>query len=154
MSIFNDMIERLLEVFMDDFSLFGDSFKDCPRNLEKVLVHCKDNNLILNWEKCHFMVTQGIVLGHIVSVEGIQVDNAKINLIANMLVSKTIKKVWSFLGHASFYKRFIKYVSVISCPLCNLLAKDAPFDWILACQEAFDKLKEMLTTAPIVQPPD
>ena len=67
MGIFSDMIEIILEIFMDDFSVFGDSFKGCLENLRKVLERCQEKNLVLNWEKCHFIVTQGIVLGHIVS---------------------------------------------------------------------------------------
>lgn len=67
LNIFSDMVERFLEVFMDDFSVFGDSFDDCLSKLQKVLIRCKEKNLVLNWEKCHFMVTHGIVLGHIVS---------------------------------------------------------------------------------------
>jgi len=71
LSIFSDMVECFLEIFMDDFSIFGDSFDDCLTNLEKVLSRCEEKNLVLNWEKCHFMVTNGIVLGHIVSSKGI-----------------------------------------------------------------------------------
>ncbi|KAG5532462.1 hypothetical protein RHGRI_026932 [Rhododendron griersonianum] len=67
MGIFSDMIEKIVEVFMDDFSVFGDSFEACLENLERVLARCEEKNLVLNWEKCHFMVTNGIVLGHIVS---------------------------------------------------------------------------------------
>ena len=67
MGIFCDMIELILEIFMDDFSVFGDSYEGCLENLRKVLERCQEKNLMLNWEKCHFMVTQGIVLGHIVS---------------------------------------------------------------------------------------
>jgi hypothetical protein len=67
LNIFSDMVECFLEIFMDDFSVFGDSFDDCLTNLEKVLNRCEEKNLVLNWEICHFMVTNGIVLGHIVS---------------------------------------------------------------------------------------
>ena len=67
MGIFSDMIELILDIFMDDFSVFGDSYEGCLENLWKVLERCQEKNLVLNWEKCHFMVTQGIVLGHIVS---------------------------------------------------------------------------------------
>jgi len=62
LSIFSDMVECFHEIFMDDFSVFGDSFDDCLTNLAKVLSRCEDKNLVLNWEKCHFMVTNGIVL--------------------------------------------------------------------------------------------
>ncbi|GKC15915.1 reverse transcriptase domain-containing protein, partial [Tanacetum coccineum] len=67
MSIFHDMIEETMEVFMDDFSVFGDSFSSCLSHLDKMLKRCEDTNLVLNWEKCHFMVKEGIVLGHKIS---------------------------------------------------------------------------------------
>ena len=78
MLIFSDMVEKSIEIFMDDFSVVGGSFGDCLANLELVLKRCKESNLVLNWEKCHFMVKEGIVLGHRVSGNGIEVDNAKI----------------------------------------------------------------------------
>ena len=74
-SIFSDMVEIFLEVFMDDLSVFGDSFDDCLNNLKLVLARCEEKGLVLNWEKCHFMVTLGIVLGHVVSSRGIEVDD-------------------------------------------------------------------------------
>uniref|UniRef100_A0A2N9GXZ8 Reverse transcriptase domain-containing protein n=1 Tax=Fagus sylvatica TaxID=28930 RepID=A0A2N9GXZ8_FAGSY len=154
LSLFSDMVELFLEVFMDDFSVFGDSFDDCLSNLQKVLIRCEEKNLVLNWEKCHFMVSKGIVLGHIVSSQGIEVDKSKIELISKLPTPKTVKDIRSFLGHAGFYRRFIKDFSVISRPLCNLLSKDTPFEWTEACQEAFEKLKGTLTSAPIMQPPD
>ena len=100
------------------------------------------------------MVTQGIVLGHIVSSEGIAVDKAKIDLISKLPTPKSVRDVRSFLGHAGFYRRFIKDFSAISRPLCQLLVKDTPFVWSDACEGAFDTLKRSLTTPPIVQPPD
>lgn len=87
------------------------------------------------------MVTQEIVLGHIVSVEGIQVDSAKIDLISNLLVPETVKEVKLFLGHTGFYRRLIRDFRAISRPLRNLLVKDVPFKWTSTCQEYFDKLK-------------
>ncbi|KAI5347496.1 hypothetical protein L3X38_015375 [Prunus dulcis] len=151
-SIFSDMVEKYLEVFMDDITVFGDSFYDCLSNLENVLIRCKEKILVLNWEKCQFMVTSGIVLGHIVSHKGIEVDKSKIDLIANLPIPKTIKEIRSFLGHAGFYWRFIQNFSAIARPLNNLLEKDAKFDWNYACQEAFEKLIKMLTSTPVMQP--
>ena len=100
------------------------------------------------------MVRQGIVLGHIVSSKGMEVDKSKIDLISNLPIPKTIRDFRSFLGHVGFYKRLVKDFSAISSPLCNLLFKDAQFEWIKICDEAFTKLKGMLTSAPIMQPPD
>ena len=82
---------------MDDFSAFGDSYEGCLENLRGVLERCQEKNLVLNWEKCHFMVTQGILLGHIVSREGIEVDKAKVELISNLPTSKCVKDIRSFL---------------------------------------------------------
>jgi hypothetical protein len=78
------MVECHLEVFMDDFFVFGSSFKECLHHLTLVLVRCKEKNLVLNWEKCHFMVKQGIVLEHVVSHKGIEVDKAKVGLFSNL----------------------------------------------------------------------
>ena len=84
MSIFIDFIDNIMEVFMDDFSVCGKSFEGCLSNLEMVLERCVKVNLVLNCEKCHFMVRQGIVLGHLVSDKGIEVDKAKIEVIQNL----------------------------------------------------------------------
>src|ERR1043165_1461531 len=121
MSIFADFIDDIMEVFMDDFSVCGKSFEGCLSNLEKVLEICVQVNLVLNWEKCHFMVKQGIVLGHIVSERGIEVDRAKIEVIEKLQPPKTMREIRSFLGHTDFYRRFIKDFSKISKPLTNLL---------------------------------
>jgi hypothetical protein len=154
LSIFSDMIACFLEIFMDDFFVFGNSFDNCLTNLEKVLSRCEKNNLVLNWEKYHFMVTNDIVLGHIVSSKGIEVDKSKIELIANLPTPKSVKDVRSFLRHAGFYRRFIKDFSVISKPLSNLLTKDNIFEWTEHYEEAFVKLKNLLTSAPVIQPLD
>ncbi|RVW77830.1 Retrovirus-related Pol polyprotein from transposon 297 [Vitis vinifera] len=79
LSIFNDMVERIMEVFMDDITIYGSTFEECLINLEAVLNKCIEKDLVLNWEKCHFMVQQGIVLGHIISEKGIEVDKAKMS---------------------------------------------------------------------------
>ncbi|GJS53074.1 reverse transcriptase domain-containing protein [Tanacetum coccineum] len=81
MTIFHDMIEETMEVFMDDFLVFGNSFSSCLSNLDKMLKRCEDTNLVLNWEKCHFMVKEGIVLGHKISKSGIEVDRAKVDIL-------------------------------------------------------------------------
>ncbi|RVX14672.1 Retrovirus-related Pol polyprotein from transposon 17.6 [Vitis vinifera] len=84
LSIFSDMVERIMEVFMDDITVYGGTFEECLVNLEAVLHRCIEKDLVLNWEKCHFMVRQGIVLGHIISEKGIEVDKAKVELIVKL----------------------------------------------------------------------
>ena len=137
---------------MDDHTVYGKSFDDCLLNLKKVLKICIEKDLVLNWEKCHLMETSGVVLGHIISREGIQVDPTKIELISKLPSPTTIKEVRQFLGHASFYRRFIQDFSKICQSLCDLLLKDAEFIQTKACQEAFERLKSFLTTTPIVRP--
>nr|GEU63662.1 reverse transcriptase domain-containing protein [Tanacetum cinerariifolium] len=123
-AIFHDKIEKTIEVFMDDFSVFGDSFSSCLTNLNKMLKRCEDTNLVLNWEKCHFMCREGIVLGHKISKFGIEVDRAKVDVIAKLPHPTTIKE------------------------------KETPFVFSKECVDAFDTLKKKLTEAPILVVPD
>jgi hypothetical protein len=97
------MIEQIMEVFMDDLSVYEKTFKDCLRNLVKVLERCGEKYLILNWEKCHFMVREGIILGHLISECGIEVDKAKIEVIEQLPPPTNVKGIHSFLGHVGFY---------------------------------------------------
>ncbi|CAN6707362.1 unnamed protein product [Malus baccata var. baccata] len=102
----------------------------------------------------NFMVKQGIVLGHIISEKGIEVDKSKVDLVRYLPSPISVREVRSFLGHAGFYRRFIKDFSKIAQPLCRLLQKDVSFEFNEACEKAFKHLKELLTTAPIITPPD
>nr|GEX77711.1 reverse transcriptase domain-containing protein [Tanacetum cinerariifolium] len=133
MAIFHDMIEKTMEVFMDDFSVFGNSFQSCLSYLEKMLKRCEETNLCLNWEKSHFMVKEGIVLGHKISKEGIEVDKAKVDVLPNYLIQQLSKIVRS---------------------MTHLLEKDTPFLFFKECVEAFQTLKRKLTEAPILIAPD
>ncbi|GJW05614.1 reverse transcriptase domain-containing protein [Tanacetum coccineum] len=130
MAIFHDMIEKMMEVFMDDFSVFGNSFENCLSHVDKMLQRCEDTNLCLNWEKSHFMVKEGIVLGHKISKKGIGVDKSKIDVIAKLPHPTTVKGVWSFLGH------------------------NTPFIFFDDCIQAFQTLKKKLIEAPILIAPD
>ncbi|GJV76583.1 reverse transcriptase domain-containing protein [Tanacetum coccineum] len=153
-AIFHDMIEKTMEVFMDDFLVFGDSFSSCLSHLDKMLQRCEDTNLVLNWEKCHFMVKEGIVLGHKISMSWIEVDKAKVDVIAKLPHPTTVKGIRSFLGHAGFYRRFIQDFSKIARPMTHLLEKETPFIFSKECIEAFETLKLKLTQAPILVSPD
>ncbi|XP_075075179.1 uncharacterized protein LOC107760480 [Nicotiana tabacum] len=154
MAIFTDMVEDIMEVFMDDFSVVGSSFDEFLVNLTRVLKRCIETNLVLNWEKCHFMVQQGIVLGHRVSSKGITVDRAKVDVIAKLPPPTSVKVIRSFLGHVGFYRRFIKVFSKITNPLCKLLEKDHPFVFFDDCRVAFEELKQKLVTTPIIVAPN
>ncbi|GKA40446.1 reverse transcriptase domain-containing protein [Tanacetum coccineum] len=154
MAIFHDMIEETMEVFMDDFLVFGDSFSSCLSHLDKMLKRCEDTNLVLNWKKCHFMVKECIVLGHKISKSGIEVKKAKFDVIAKLPHPTSVKGIRSFLGHAGFYNRFIQDFSKIARPMTQLLEKDTPFIFLKKCIESFNILKKKLTEAPILVAPD
>ena len=154
MSIFSDLVEEAMEILMDDFSVYGSSFENCLNNLEIVLQRCQDKNLALNWEKCHFMVTEGIVLGHKIYSAGLEVDQAKVSIIETLMPPTTIKGIKKFLGHAGFYRRFINDFSKISRPLCRLLEKETKFEFDEKCKSAFEEIKARLKRAPIMATPD
>ncbi|KAI3821279.1 hypothetical protein L1987_08843 [Smallanthus sonchifolius] len=154
MSIFSDMVGESLEIFMDDFSIFSTSFDLCLNQLEKVVKRCVETNLVLSWEKSHFMIQEVIVLGHVISSRGIEVDHAKVQVISTLPHPTNVKGIRSFLRHAGFYRRFIKGFSSIMKPLCNLLLKDAPFVFDDECIHAFNILKQKLVEAPILQSPN
>nr|GEV37638.1 reverse transcriptase domain-containing protein [Tanacetum cinerariifolium] len=153
-AIFHDMIEKTMEVFMDDFSVFEDSFSSCLSNLDKMLKRCEHTNLVLNWEKCHFMCKEGIVLGHKNLKSEIEVGRAKVDVIAKLPHPATVKGVRSFLGHDGFYRRFIQDFSKIARPMTHLLEKETPFLFSKYCIDAFETLKKKLTEAPILVVPD
>ncbi|GJU62906.1 reverse transcriptase domain-containing protein [Tanacetum coccineum] len=150
MAIFHDMIKETMEVFMEDFLVFGDSFSSCLSHLDKMLKWCEDTNLVLNWEKSHFMVKESIVLGHKISKSGIEVDKAKVDVIAKLPHPTTVKGVRIFLGHAGFYRRFIQDFSKIAQPMTHLLEKETSFVFLKECIEAFNILKKKLTEASIL----
>nr|GEX59237.1 hypothetical protein [Tanacetum cinerariifolium] len=113
-----------------------------------------DTNLVLNWEKCYFMVKEGIVLGYKISKNGLEIDRSKVDVISKLPYPTTKKGVRSFLGHAGFYRRFIQDFSKIARPMTHLLEKETPFVFSKYCIDAFETLKKKLTEAPILVVPD
>jgi hypothetical protein len=154
MVVFSEFIKTIVELFMDDFSVYGKTFMDCLANMDKVLTMCAGVELVLNWEKCHFMVKQGIVLGHVISERGIEVDNAKVKTVEQLPPPTDVKSLRTFPGHARFYRRFIKDFSKITKPLMHLLQKDVAFDFDEKWLAALWTLKSALVSAPIIQPPE
>ena len=148
MPIFLDLAEEVMEIFMDDFTVYGSSFENYLHNLGTILHRCQDKNQALNWEKCHFMVKEGIVLGHMISAVGLEVDKAKVSIIKNLMPPTKIKGIRSFLGHAGFYRRFIRDFSKVARPLCRLLEKDTKFKFDESCQRSFEEIKSSWLKLP------
>nr|GEY42011.1 reverse transcriptase domain-containing protein [Tanacetum cinerariifolium] len=121
---------------------------------EKMLKRCEDTNLCLNWKKSDFMVKEGIVLGHKISKEWIEVDKAKVDVITKLPHPTTVKGIRRFLGHADFYRRFIKDFLKIARPMTRILENDTPFYFYKEYVEAFQTLKRKLNEAPILIAPD
>jgi hypothetical protein len=130
LGIFSDLIHDCVEVYMDDFTVYGNTFKEALENLEKVLIRCQETNLALSNEKCFMLQTEGIVLGHCVSSAGIKVDPTKIEVISNLPVPKTQKYVRSFLGHVGYYRRFIENFTKLHLHYSNFLLKIMNFSGI------------------------
>ncbi|KAA3473743.1 Retrovirus-related Pol polyprotein from transposon 297 family [Gossypium australe] len=143
MAIFTNMVENFVDVFMDDFFIFGNTYDICLSNLAKVLKRCEQTNLVLNWEKCHLM---GLSRG--IKTRGIEVDKAKVDVTERLSAPINVKGVRSFLGHANFYRGFTKDFSKISKQLCLLLEKDIVFDFNKARLEAFEDLKKGVNLSP------
>nr|GFC47195.1 reverse transcriptase domain-containing protein [Tanacetum cinerariifolium] len=119
-----------------------------------MLKRCEDTKLALNWEKSHFMVKEGIILGHKISKKGIEVDKAKIEVISKLPHPTTEKGIRSFLGHAGFYHHFIKDFSKISRHMTHILEKNSPFIFSNECIQAFRTLKDKLTEEPVLIAPN
>lgn len=114
---------------MDNFSIYGSSFDECLVNLEKVLERCVKVNLVLNWEKCHFMVNNGIFLRYLVSKIWMKVNKGKIYIIEKLTPHTFAKEITGFLGHGDFYRQFTRNFSKIFLPLTSLLMKDVEFSF-------------------------
>ena len=138
LGIFSDLIHDYVEVYMDDFTACSNTFQEALDNLEKVLIQCQETNLALSHEKCKMLLTEGIVLGHHISSQGIKVDPAKIEVIVVLPSPKTQKEVRRFLGHAGYYHCFIENFTKIVAQMFKLLIKDVEFQWTKSCQNAFE----------------
>ena len=154
LGIVSNLIEDRVEIYMDDFTVYGNNYEEALDNLEKVLIRCQETNLALKHEKCKMLMTVGIVLGHHISAIGIKVDPTKIEVISKLSPPQSQKEVRHFLGHAGYYRRFIKNFTTLSTPMFKLLTKYVNFYWDSYCQIAFDTLKEKLPITHVLRGPN
>jgi hypothetical protein len=147
-------IGRFVVVYFDDILIYSKSLEDHLDHLRAVLDALRDARLFGNLEKCTFCTDRVSFLGYVVTPQGIQVDQAKVEAIHSWPVPTTVTQVRSFLGLAGFYRRFVKDFSTIAAPLHELTKKGTTFTWAAAQQDAFSVLKDKLTHAPLLQLPD
>ena len=153
MDIFRDFLKHFLEVFIDDFAVFSGRAEHL-HYLRRTFERCRETNLKLHPGKCFFGMKSGLLLGHLVSPEGIAVDLGKVIVMLALLPPRNLREIRGFLGCVGYYRRFIEYYARIAVPLTELLKNDTPYIWTEIRQEAFEELKRRLVTAPILAVPD
>jgi hypothetical protein len=153
MKIFADYLDKFMKVFLDDFTVYGTK-ENHIEHLEKCLIKCRENGVSLNPEKCYFCVNSGRLLGHVVCQKGLLVDPKKVGVIKELLPPTTVRGIRSFLGQATYHRKFIWMYAEITRPLYLLLKKGEKYVWTKSCQKAFEEVKKRLTTTPILITPN
>ena len=151
--VFRPYLDLFVVVFIDDIWVYSRDEQEHEQHLKIVLQTLKEKKLYAKLSKCNFWLKEVSFLGHIVSVEGIRVDPAKIEAVVNWKPPRSVTEVRSFLGLVGYYRRFVKGFSVRASPLTKLLRKGVKFEWIDKCQNSFEQLKEMLVEAPVLTQP-
>jgi len=152
-AVFKEYIHKFLEVYFDDWTIFVLINKHIG-DLRLMLEKCRQYLISLNLKKCIFCAPFGILLGHIVCIQGLMVDPAKIAIVVNLPAPNSVKQLRTVLGHTGYYRNFIKGYAKITAPMEKLLKKDVKFLWNKECQQSLDTLKEKMVTAPILVFPD
>ncbi|KAA3473271.1 DNA/RNA polymerases superfamily protein [Gossypium australe] len=161
-AVFMDLMNRILRpyldmfvmVFIDDILVYSRDKNEHAKHLRTVLQILLEKQLYAKFSKCEFWLREVSFLGHIVSAECIRVDLNKISAIVNWKLPKNVSEIISFLGLAGYYWRFFSRISMIASPMTHLLQKDVKFEWPDKCQKSFDKLKTLLTEAPVLIQPE
>ena len=153
MAAFQEFLQKWMEIFLDDFAVQGDE-EDMPDKLAQVFKRCEEMGISLNPKKCVFGVEKGVLLGHVVSHEGVAVEEGKVSKIRDLPAPQNLRQLCGFLGHANYYRRFILNFASIVNSLTQLLKKDVPYVWTVDCQAAFEEIKNRLIQAPILIPPN
>ncbi|KAL4339237.1 hypothetical protein GQ457_08G024000 [Hibiscus cannabinus] len=151
--VFHEYLDQFLVVFIDDILVYSRTEEDHDRHLRLVLQTLLENQLYAKLSKCEFWIREVFFLGHVVSSEGIRVDPKKVEAVVNWKQPKSVTEIRSFLGLVSYYRRFVSGFSKVAAPLTKLLQKGVKYEWSNARQQAFEKLKEALTNAPVLIQP-
>ena len=152
--IFRPYLDKFIVVFIDDILIYSKNEEEHREHLGIALRVLRDHQLYAKLSKCEFWLNEVKFLGHVVSSEGVAVDPSKVEAVLQWESPKSVTEVRSFVGLAGYYRRFIRGFSQIARPLTNLTKKDRPFVWTEQCEAAFQELKTLLTTAPVLVLPD
>jgi hypothetical protein len=153
-SVFMDYLGKFVVVFIDDILIYSQSEEEHVEHLKMVLQRLREHQLYAKLSKYEFWIHEVLFLGHIINQDGLAVDPKKVADILNWKAPKDVRGIKSFIRMAGYYRRFIEGFSKISRPMIALLAKKVEFKWTQKCQEAFEELKEKLTTTPVLVLPD
>ena len=152
--VLSDYLDDFVISYIDDILIFSNNIEEHHEHVAKVLKKLLDNNLYVKLEKCEFDVPETTFLGYVISKEGMKMDKDKVKAILDWPIPSNVKEVQSFIGLCNYYRIFIKDFTKIASPLHKLTRKNVPFNWGPEQQKAFDKLKELFTSAPILRYPD
>ncbi|WVZ50109.1 hypothetical protein U9M48_001396 [Paspalum notatum var. saurae] len=153
-SVFMNELDKFVVVFIDDILIYSKNEKEHEEHLRIVLARLREHKLYAKFSKCAFWLKEVGFLGHVLSEKGVAVDPSKVEVILNWKQPEKVTGIWSFLGLAGYYRRFIKDFSKIAKPMTSLTKKNAKFIWGPKCEEGFQELKKLLTTAPVLAQPD
>ncbi|KAA3460517.1 reverse transcriptase [Gossypium australe] len=152
--VFQQYLDQFVVVFIDDILVYSKTEEEHDKHLRIVLQVLREKQLYAKFSKCEFWLREVAFLGHVVSAEGIRVDPRKIEAVLDWKPPRSVAEIRSFLGLAGYYRRFVEGFSLIAAPLTKLLRKGVPFGWLEKQQESFDKLRKILTEAPVLVQPE
>ena len=152
--IFREYLDKFVVVYLDDILIYSRTKEEHLQHVRIVLSTLRKHKLYAKLKKCELAQQQVEYTGHFISGEGISVDPRKVDTIKNWPAPTNVSEVRSFLGLASYYRKFVEKFSAIATPMTALLHKDQKFEWSTEAQKAFDMLKEKLTTTPVLLLPD
>ena len=149
-SVFMLELDKFVVAFIDDILIYLENEADHAEHLRVVLSRLREHKFYAKFSKCKFWLSKVPLLGHILSKNGISVDPSKVQEVMDWKALTSVHEVWSFLGLAGYYRRFILDFSKIAKPMTRLLQKDEKFNWTSECEAAFHTLRTLLTTAPVL----
>jgi hypothetical protein len=152
--VFMEYLDKFVVVFIDGILIFSKTVEEHEEHLRLVLEKLRSNQLYAKFSKCEFWLTEVAFFGHVISTGGVSVDPGKVKDMLNWMPPTTASEIWSFLGLAGYYHRFIKDFSKIAKPMMKLLEKNKAFEWTTECQASFEELRKCLTSAPVLVLPD